>query len=417
MAETTINLPTINGTVVTEVIVKEYPIEKEELKIWGPILLSYFSVFIISNSVFVWITYKNWDRLRESYYFYSNLLCLFLTIADLTVAIFIGFPTAIRLTWIEYFSTLPSMQTYLFILLIVFEYTFLLRIVIITVFSVDKCLHIVWPLKYTFSIMSDTRACLISLAIITTPVFVRVVPNIVYAFNIKAPPYIICLSYIDNEVPPIERINYNMNFSIPLTCAINTGDKYEGPAIYVFELAVQAIITLSAFVIIISVDVTIFISLLRNNFAGDENAAKRKRASLRYLSMRTLLVTCAFTITNFPYLYFWLNDYLNKIEKINISPITDRKKFQIILLTFLSLIFHPLLYSIKMSSLKNLFPGLKRTVTQSTFLSSIKTIKQTILKDQVIVNHAAPTELIGLDKHMPNTPALPIVPSKKEMDV
>ena len=408
-------LPFYKATVTSSSLdtVKEYPIEKKELEIWGPIVLSYFSIFIILNSAFIWIMYKNWNRLRESRYFYSNLLCLFLTIADLFVAIFIGFPAGIRLTWIDYFVKLPSMQSHIFVSFLLFEYAFLLRIMIIAVFSVDKCLHVVWPMRYTFSIISDTRVCLISLAIIITPVFVRVLPNIVYAFNVKTPPFMQCLSYLDRDVGIIEQNNYNINFSIPLTCSIDTGavEKYKGKGIYVFELAVLATITLSAFLIIVSVDVAIFISLLRNDFEGDENAARRKMANLRLLSRKTIVVTCFYTITNFPYLIICLRDYFYRIEKINVIPLTDRKKFHVILLTFLSLIFHPMLYTFKMNSFKIVFPNLKRKFTQSTFISSIK---KNNLKDPVIVNLiVAPPEYIGPT----DTPTLPIVPIYDERDI
>ena len=376
------------------VIAAEIPIDKEDIETWGPILLAYFLIFIVANAIFIGLIYKNWRNLRDSPYFCSNLFCLFLTSADLAVAVLVGFPASMHMTWPEYFGKFRSMRLYSYFSFLMFEYTFLLRIIIIAAISIDKCLHVLWPLRYTFNIVSDAKVYLASFLMIAFPVVVRVIPNILYVLRIEEGPILQCLYYLDKDVSVFHRVQHKIEYRIPLTCSLDAGN--ERPAIFVFELVVLATVTMSAFLIIVVVDVMIFVSLSRNKVTVDAQAQKRRAANFHSMMIRTLVVTVTFTITNLPYVVIWLHDFIYKINISGSLWISNALRFKLILLTFLSLIFHPWLYSLKMKSLRNILPRLKRTITKSTYLTSMKSIATGKRKESdkgglVISNPASPS--------------------------
>ena len=47
---------------------------------------------------------RDWYKIRMSRQFDANVLCMLLTITDLVLALVVGLPVGLHLTWVEYFQ-------------------------------------------------------------------------------------------------------------------------------------------------------------------------------------------------------------------------------------------------------------------------------------------------------------------------
>ena len=97
-----------------------------ELHIGGSILLLISAVFIVINAFLIWLAFKNWTTIKRSKFFNSFFLALALSLADFILAVLVGLPVSLHLTWMTYFRDQASMRFYsLYMGHFLFEYIFL----------------------------------------------------------------------------------------------------------------------------------------------------------------------------------------------------------------------------------------------------------------------------------------------------
>ena len=188
-----------------------------ELKITGAILLVISLASIFIDTFIPGLIFKNWSTFKRAPSFKSSLLCLFLALSDLVFMLLVGLPSALHLTWIVHFKRDPLMLLYSRkVVHILFSFIFILRVIIISVLSLDRCLQILKPVKYNILVTKRRMKCLIGL-IFGTSVLIELAPTlIVFYMNDTS---VICEKFQDPSASILDKIQYGANFTVPLTCA------------------------------------------------------------------------------------------------------------------------------------------------------------------------------------------------------
>ena len=346
----------------------EYKLTMSELQMVGTLLLVFSLISIIINCYFSVLIFMNWETFRKSLYFNTNLLCLLLTLADLVFITLLGFPTALHLTWINYFKSSTFMHVYFRKFAhILFQFIFYLRIIIIAVLSADRCLHLLRSAQYSRLATKRKMKYVVGL-MIAVPVLMDLMPTlIVFCLNDKQ---VICGRFEDPSATTFELTNYPANFTIPLTCQNHLQSTPPGSAIPLFDVTVIMTITILAFCVIVVSNLSIILMILKHAMKpiNKDNPERRKKMTknLTRSSIMVVFIAVLFFVSSFPYVWIWLTEFLrshttnSKDKMVNIKIM-----FFFIMLTFLPVIIHPWLYLLRMKSVKDMTPNLTKNVTKT----------------------------------------------------
>ena len=340
------------------IVEQEDKLTIQELKITGAILLviSLASIFI---DIFIpGLIFKNWSTFKRAPSFKSSLLCLVLALSDLVFMLLVGLPSALHLTWIVHFKRDPLLLLYSRkVVYILFRFIFIMRVFIISVLSLDRCLQILKPVKYNLLVTKRRMKCLIGL-IFGTSVLIELAPTlIVFYMNDTS---VICEKFQDPSASILDKIQYGANFTVPLTCATYLILTPPGTAIPLFELSVVMSISVTAWLVIVLSNLSIILMILKQlrKPINKENSKRRQRMSSNLIrgSIMVALIAAVFFTTSSPFALISLTGFLNTYTKIGFYKIGPKITFYLTVLTFLSVIIHPWIYLLRMRTVKSLLP-------------------------------------------------------------
>ena len=339
------DLPSVNASNNTAVVKSHNPLTLNDLQSSGTFLFLMSVIFVLVNGFLVGIVAKNWERISDSVYYNSTLLCMLLTSSDFALSLLLGLPIGIRLTFEELLRKNKSLVYYTEdIGYLLFEYLYVLRVILVAVISAERCVHILRPFKYMM-IATKGRVKIVCWIIVILPLL-RIAP-VIYALSTDVT-NVHCTYYSDHGKPG--------GYYTPLTCMLDMhSDKLPG-----FEIADIAItcslIGISWLTILVS---NIFILLVIFDKAFDGYITRQYRVDMNLKLMKcsivVLLISSSFALTNFPYAYAWTT-------RIFVKEKNYRQHYYLILLSFLSLFFHPWFYFLRMKNLRDLVTGFKERV-------------------------------------------------------
>ncbi|XP_063682790.1 uncharacterized protein LOC134817547 [Bolinopsis microptera] len=329
----------------TTVVKSPNPLTLNDLQSSGTFLLLMSLIFVLVNGFLVGIVVKNWERISDSVYYNSTLLCMLLTSSDFALSLLLGLPIGIRLTFEKQLRENKFLVYYTEdIGYLLFEYLYILRVIVVAVISAERCLHILRPFKYMM-IATKGRVKIVCWIIVILPLL-RIAP-VIYALSADDT-YVHCTYYSDD--------GKDSGYHTPLTCMLDMrADKLPG-----FEIADIAImcslIGISWLTILVS---NIFILVVIFDKAFDGYITRQYRVDMNLKLMKcsvvVLLISSSFALTNFPYAYAWTAHIFGKDKNY-------RQHFYLILLAFLSLFFHPWFYCLRMKNIRDLVTGFKQRV-------------------------------------------------------
>ena len=361
---TTYKESTSSGT-TTVPITEPLTLNISDLRIGGSVLLAISVIFIAVNGFMIWLVFKNWKTIKRSKFFNSFLLGLVLSFADFTLALLIGFPTSLHLTWMPYFRNISGMRFYSFYIEhFLFEYVFLFRVLVIALLSTDSFLHIQFPLRYDADYESRRRvfiACGVAAAV---PLLFRTVPSLVILLKYSDNKTMTCVDYDDPNATNFETLVNASHFYVPLTCGILLLD--ENASIVQVDVIILATITILSWLIITTTNFTSLVVVFRR--MGSSSCIGSVGISMRQIIKATLIIcsiTFTFMLTNFPYVCIWWLDYISNKGSRG-AWINNELKFYLMILTFFSLIFHPWFFSLRLKSFRDLVKGFSSKIAKFT---------------------------------------------------
>ncbi|KAL5263484.1 hypothetical protein ACHWQZ_G008756 [Mnemiopsis leidyi] len=363
-------LPTLpTGVILTDephTYMTERVLTISDLQVVGTILLLFSLVSICVNSFFSVLIFRNWSTFSKSLYFNTNLLCLLLTLGDLVLSVLLGLPTAIHLTWISHFKRMTSFHFFTRKLEhILFKFIFFLRIIIIAVLSLDRCVHLIRPVQYS-KIATKRRMKYVVGLIFAVPIFMDLIPTLTVFFLNNS--QVICGQFVDPEATIYDRVNNLANLTLPLTCETNL--KYTSPGTYIplFDVIVIMSLAILAGFIIVTSNLSIVLMILKHAMKpiNKENPERRKKMTKNLIRSSAMVVFIAvlFFVSSFPYVWIWLAEFLRSHTKGGDSKLDYKIKFYLTLLTFLPVIIHPWLYLLRMKSVRDITPNISKSVTK-----------------------------------------------------
>ena len=368
---TTYKESTSSGT-TTVPITEPLTLNISDLRIGGSVLLAISVIFIAVNGFMIWLVFKNWKTIKRSKFFNSFLLGLVLSFADFTLALLIGFPTSLHLTWMPYFRNISGMRFYSFYIEhFLFEYVFLFRVLVIALLSTDSFLHIQFPLRYDADYESRRRvfiACGVAAAV---PLLFRTVPSLVILLKYSDNKTMTCVDYDDPNATNFETLVNASHFYVPLTCGIVLLD--ENASLVLVDVIILATITILSGLIITATNVTslltAFLRIRNNSRTGSDGLSMRQMLKA---SLFIFFIAFTFVLTNFPYMCIWWIDmiYNEDSSKSDSVYLNNRSRFYLMMLTFLSLVFHPWFFVLRLKSFRDLLKVFKKKFANSILRSS-----------------------------------------------
>ena len=171
-------------------------------------------IFILLNGFLLVLICKSWERISDSFYYNSTLLCVLLTSSDLALSLLVGLPIGIRNTFELQLRENKYLRYYTEeIGFLLFEYLYILRVVIVAVISMERCYHIFFPFKYM--LMVTKRKIKIACGVIALLPLFRIAP-VIYTLCKYTEATVHCSYYNDPE---------GSDYYAPLTCMIDLPDK------------------------------------------------------------------------------------------------------------------------------------------------------------------------------------------------
>ena len=76
----------------------------EDLEVAGDILGVVVAISIIMNIYTMFVVSRNWKDFVKFPFSQSNIICMFLSLADLLLGLLLGLPTALHMRFADYFS-------------------------------------------------------------------------------------------------------------------------------------------------------------------------------------------------------------------------------------------------------------------------------------------------------------------------
>ena len=310
-------------------------LELSDLNKAGYALLPISLTFIVVNALLLALVGKRWNHIRDSRYFNSCLFCLFLTCSDLALSLLLGLPIGIRFSFERQLRRNEYLKFYTqSIGFVIYEYLYILRVIIIAVISTDRFLHVFWPFKY-MALESKGWIVRVTSGIIFVAPFLRLAPVLI--LFAKGDANIRCDYYKDEET-----------HLIPLTCVV---DKLSItlPGFNVADMVIMTAINGVSWVILLASNVFILALLFRRASTGYFTSERRNATNIGIVksSITVLIIAISFAITNFPSTYVWALRIFYGSEK-------DHKLYLFLtLLIFLSLFFNPWLYTLRMKNVRD----------------------------------------------------------------
>ena len=364
------------------------PLRLSDLKIAGYILLPVASLFIVVDGFLVGLVCKNWKRIKDSPYCNSCLFCLLLTSADLALALLLGLPIGIRLSFEEELRKNKSLVYYTQnIGFILYEYLFYLRMLIIVALSADRCLQIVKPFRYMM-LATKIRMKIVCGVILVlpllrmAPVFLSLPQHIQgYPCPEKRHALINCVYYTEphDEFDGGRKISDHYN---PLRCDLDTSIVSElvpGLQLQKAEVIIPGVISGISWLMILVSNLIILKLVVQMGSSGYYTVQQRAQMNKKLIQscIVVMLVTFSFVFTNFPVTYVRINTYMH--QENHDDNVNYQLEFYFILLSYSSLFFHPWLHVIRIRSIKELVIGIKNRVhTLSNATQSTRASAQTI---------------------------------------
>eukprot|EP00116_Pleurobrachia_bachei_P002079 sb/3462341/ len=343
---TTSALPPIPFT-TEHPIQTESPVTVNQLHTAGYLLGAVTIVSLVLNVYTCFVVLMNWRSFIKYPFCQSNMLCMFLSLADILLALLVGFPTAIR-----YLDPVTENESFIF-------YG---RFAV----SLDRTVHILRPLRYKFIVSHRVTVSLVCF-LLALPVLSRVIPNIVYLCLSKDPDkndtdQLLCLRFMDPDDKNTthgERM-LMATYNIPIMCYIHVDTN---AAIYgVLDTVMQIEVAFfwmmigSTFILIVVSNIIIITVVLermsKTGTLGKNTTADEQKSNLPYTVM----------------LLLELMDQENLVKKhIDTNPIV---RMYCTLTMFISLLVNPWLYPLRMETIRKFFPCFKKKAEgQQTFRS------------------------------------------------
>lgn len=403
--ETTTSTPTDppnNNTLPT-------PILLSDLKIAGYILLPVASLFTVVDGFLLGLVCKNWTRIKDSPYCNSCLFCLLLTCADLALAVLLGLPIGIRLTFEEELRKNESLVYYTQkIGFILYEYLFYLRMLIIVALSADRCLQIIKPFRY-MSVATKIRMKIVCGVILVlpllrmVPVFLSLPKHMKLPLN-KSGSLLNCIYYTE----PHDGERKMSGYYNPIRCDLETSIVSElVPALHEAEVIIPGIISGISWLIILISNLIILKLVVQMGSSGYYTVQQRGQMNRKLIQscIVVMLVTFSFVLTNFPVTYVRITTYM--YQEGLLDNVNYQREFYFILLSYSSLFFHPWLHVLRMRSIKELVIGIKdkvRILGNATL--STRASAQTIQQSSQRYSRAAKSAMSG-SKQVGGSPKKP----------
>ena len=334
----------------------EVPVNFSDLYIGGSLLLTLSVIFTFVNGFLIWLAFfKNWTAITRSKFFNSFFLGLVLSMTDLALAVFVGFPASLHLTWMSYFRMQPSMPFYsMYIGHFLFVFIFNFRVLIVALMSLDSFFHIKFPLLYEAGYDSRRKVHIACIIVAAIPIILKIAPAFFFLWEHDGK--LSCLQYKDPNATIYDKSHYRQRYYVPLTCYISLPNgKHD---------IVRADVAISATIIVVS-----WFILISTNIASLLIALKKLR-SVTQTARATLLIcwiSFVFMLSNFPPGVLSLMSYLanHGYEFAKTAHVTNKVEFYITLLSFLSLIFHPWFFVLRLKSFRDLLIRFKIKVIRS----------------------------------------------------
>ena len=361
------------------------PLRLSDLKIAGYILLPVASLFIVVDGFLVGLVCKNWKRIKDSPYCNSCLFCLLLTSADLALALLLGLPIGIRLSFEEELRKNKSLVYYTQnIGFILYEYLFYLRMLIIVALSADRCLQIVKPFRYMM-LATKIRMKIVCGVILVLPLLRMAPVFLSLPQHMQLPPkslaLINCVYYTEphDEFDGERKMSGHHN---PLRCDLDTSIVSElvpGLQLQKAEVIIPGVISGISWLMILVSNLIILKLVVQMGSSGYYTVQQRAQMNKKLIQscIVVMLVTFSFVLTNFPVTYVRINTYMHQENPDDY--VNYQLEFYFILLSYSSLFFHPWLHVIRIRSIKELVNGIKNRVhTLSNATQSTRASAQTI---------------------------------------
>jgi hypothetical protein len=281
---------------------------------------------------------------------------MLLTSSDLALASLVGLPIGIRLTFEKQLRKNKHLTFFTEdVGFLVFEYLYILRVMIVAVISAEKCFHIVLPFKYIM-IVTERRIKMACAMIVLIPLL-RVAP-VIHVLLKHDGVIVHCTYYNDGIGSRSAEIFYT-----PLTCLIDVpSDKLPG-----FDIAdtvgMATLVGISWLIILVS-NIFIMVVVFDKAFRGYLTRQNRLEVNLKIMknSILVLLIASCFAFTNFPFAYAWTSHVMTTEKNY-------KQHYYLILLTFFSLLFHPWFYCFRLRNIRNLFNRVKGRIHHLTVTS------------------------------------------------
>ena len=333
------------------------------LQVAGTALLVFCLISILINTFFSALIFRNWDSFKRSKNFNTGLLCVLLTLADLVFVLFLGFPTSLHLTWMDRFKEYQSFLFYSRKLIpILLKFVLLLRVLVITMLSLNRCLQLVIPAQYR-TFVTRLRVKHVTGLIVAVPVLLELTPSLVVFFLNQQS--VICGLFSDPQSTALDELNFPENFSIPLTCETHLRLTEPGSAIPLFELTMLILTTTVAWFVILASNLTIITIILKlsRKSINKENASRKRRMTTNMIrsSIMVVIIAILFSMTTLPYAWIQLTEFLYTHTDSQHPRLSYKVRFYLCLLTFVPVIFHPWLYLLRMRNVVDMMPSFSRS--------------------------------------------------------
>ena len=320
------------------------PLSLSDMHYAGHFLLPVSLIFIFINGFLVVLLCYNWEHISDSVYYNSTLLCMLLTCSDLALSLFVGLPIGVRLTFEEHLRKSASLEYYTEdVCFLLWEYLYVLRVIAVAVISVERCVHIFKPFRYMF-IATKLKVKVACFIIIILP-FLRIAPAI-YVLHVSKDAVAHCTYYNDHTTSD--------QYYAPLTCMLDMSESTL-PGFGLADIVVMAVLIGVAWVLILLSNVLIVVVIFDKVFNGFLTRQQKIEVNkkLMKISLVVLAIASSFALTNFPFAYAWGAHVFDDDKNY-------RRHFYLILLSFVSLFFHPWFYCLRMKNVRDLVTGVKK---------------------------------------------------------
>ena len=351
------------------------PLSLSDLYHAGYFLLPVSLTFVLVNGFLVLLLCYNWRHVSDSVYYNSTLLCMLLTCSDLALSLFVGLPIGIRFSFEEKLRHYSYFVSYTEdVCFLIWEYLYILRVIAVAVISVERCVHIFLPFRYM--VRATKSRVKVACGIIITLPLIRV-GTLVYALHgARCKAIVHCSFYNDNTDPgnyndntdpgnytdDTDPGNYNDNTNpdygkthyAPLTCMLDMSGVTL-PGFDIGDTVFMAVLIGLSWLLILVSNIFTVVMMFDKAFTGHLTRQQNIETDRRLIKVSgvVLIIATSFALTNFPYVYAWGVHLLEKDKNYTLH-------FHLILLSFVSLFFHPWFYCLRMKNIRDLVSGFKR---------------------------------------------------------